>query len=195
MAKIKSNKIHKYTDVEDHIEQLMVINDDLSKKKLKKDFISCFNTLNNRARYKFFWDVETVTHEKFLLFFILLKKICKEHGYKKHITDDELETLLTNLLPMNKGAISMYMIAKLFNVKRPLLIPISLPFDHIDPERYRTYMAQLDDYDLRNAEWNLIQVHKLEEKGKIKKHKKTHKKKPIKPLYKYDIFTAWNDLD
>lgn len=189
----EATPLRKFVDVRDHIDQLQVWADDQKKKKILSEFKSCFNTLNNRARYKFFWDTETMTHEKFLLFFILLKKVAKEHGMKKHVSDDDLESLLTNVLPMNRGAISMYMIAKLFNVKRGEMLDMDLPFDHIDPERYRKYIEQMDDYDLRNAEWNFKETEKL--KKKIGKHKKTHKKKGVKSLDKYHIFSAWEDDD
>ena len=51
--------------------------DSISDKKRMKAFKSAFATLNNPNRWKYIWQTNTVTHEKYLTFLALFKRILK----------------------------------------------------------------------------------------------------------------------
>jgi len=120
------------TDIDDRIQRLIDWASDLSDDRLRKCTISAFRTLNNPNRYKYYWQENTRTHEKYLTFLACLRELCHRKG--NNLNDWCYE--LVNTIDMNrsKGWITLYYIIKLYRRQEALLSSYKFRFTKNDPE-------------------------------------------------------------
>ena len=93
--------------------------------KLNKFLKSAFRSLNNPNRYQYYMQYDTVTHENFLTFMIVLNEICVRHK------DYDWYNWCTSILPMNssKSWLTLYYIFKVYILKFRDLFDIGLAID------------------------------------------------------------------
>ena len=60
------------------IENYITIAQNVKSKKIAKYFKESFRTINNRSRYKYFWQMDTKTHEALLAFYVYLSYLLKD---------------------------------------------------------------------------------------------------------------------
>lgn len=118
--------------VSDRVSRLIEWSADLSEDRLRKCTQSAFRTLNNPNRYKYFWQEDTRTHEKYLTFLACLNEQCNRHGGNMY--DWEYE--LVNSIEMNrsKGWLTMYYVIMLYLKHRDVLYEFDLKFNRTDAE-------------------------------------------------------------
>ena len=122
----KQSKLVRTADtVSGTISVLRVWVQELSDKKLKSYIQSSFRTLNNPNRYKYFWQMDTVTFEKLIVFLVCLEEICRRgkdgDWYYHAINDLNLNT--------SKAWITLYYVMKLYKLKHSDLFEIDLAVD------------------------------------------------------------------
>ncbi len=101
-----------------------------SDKKLRKFMISAFRSLNNPNRYQFYLKEDTVTHEKFLTYLVILAELAKRH-HEDNVCDMAIQLL--GCTEMSKTYLTLYYIFKLYHVKRKKLgIKIHIDEDAVD---------------------------------------------------------------
>ena len=123
----KQSKLVRNTDsVSNTISVLLVWAKEMSDKKLKSFMESAFRTLNNPNRYKYFWQMDTVTFEKYVVFLVCLKELCRrgrDGDWYYHIVNDlKIDT--------SKSWITLYYILKLYRLKYDDLCEIDLAVDN-----------------------------------------------------------------
>ena len=73
----QTNLLRKAETLDERIEIIKTWANELDHVKLTKYLRSSFRTLNNPKRYKYYMQPNTVTHEKFLTFLIILHLMCR----------------------------------------------------------------------------------------------------------------------
>lgn len=108
--------------------------DSISDKKRMKAFKSAFATLNNPNRWKYIWQTNTVTHEKYLTFLALFKRILKREE-RKSSDFDEFMSVASRLFndDNNTAPFTLYLILKVFKKKKLELLNLGLKFDEFKP--------------------------------------------------------------
>ena len=127
---------------------------------------SSFRTLNTRARYPYYWDETTTTHEKFITFLISLKKIFLETGVKKPVFEDFYSICDRYIPSTGTTYATLYYIFKIYNLKYLDLYALDYDFTRIDYERFKDEIQQRDWIYLKD---NLDIIAKVSKK--VKKNK------------------------
>ena len=154
------------SDLRKRIELIDNWADGLSHKKLVEALQSSFRTLNTRARYPYYWDETTTTHEKFITFLISLKKIFLETGVKKPVFEDFYSICDRYIPSTGTTYATLYYIFKIYNLKYLDLYALDYDFTRIDYERFKDEIQQRDWIYLKD---NLDIIAKVSKK--VKKNK------------------------
>lgn len=154
------------SDLRQRIELIDNWADGLKHKKLVEALQSSFRTLNTRARYPYYWDETTTTHEKFITFLISLKKIFLETGVKKPVFEDFYSICDRYIPSTGTTYATLYYIFKIYNLKYLDLYALDYDFTRIDYERFKDEIQQRDWIYLKD---NLDIIAKVSKK--VKKNK------------------------
>lgn len=154
------------SDLRKRIELIDNWADGLNHKKLVEALQSSFRTLNTRARYPYYWDETTTTHEKFITFLISLKKIFLETGVKKPVFEDFYSICDRYIPSTGTTYATLYYIFKIYNLKYLDLYALDYDFTRIDYERFKDEIQQRDWIYLKD---NLDIIAKVSKK--VKKNK------------------------
>lgn len=154
------------SDLRQRIELIDNWTDGLKHKKLVEALQSSFRTLNTRARYPYYWDETTTTHEKFITFLISLKKIFLETGVKKPVFEDFYSICDRYIPSTGTTYATLYYIFKIYNLKYLDLYALDYDFTRIDYERFKDEIQQRDWIYLKD---NLDIIAKVSKK--VKKNK------------------------
>ena len=154
------------SDLRQRIELIDNWADGLKHKKLVEALQSSFRTLNTRARYPYYWDDTTTTHEKFITFLISLKKIFLETGVKKPVFEDFYSICDRYIPSTGTTYATLYYIFKIYNLKYLDLYALDYDFTRIDYERFKDEIQQRDWIYLKD---NLDIIAKVSKK--VKKNK------------------------
>ena len=129
----------------DLAEKISVIKDYLDElkekpKKYRKEYESCFRSLNSINRYPYYWDLKTTTNAKFIQFLLMTKRFLN-----KSKDDEDLMYITDNYLPkMSRSYMTMYLIFKTYNKHREELSDIKFPIKKVDYQMYESYMDAVE---------------------------------------------------
>lgn len=169
VKKYQTNYLNR-TDLRNRIELIDNWASELKPKKLVEAFQSSFKTLNSRARYPYYWDDTTTTHEKFLTFLITLKRLFLSDDVKHPVYED-FYSIFDRYIPLTgTTCATLYYIFHLYNIKYLDLYPIDYDFRKIDYDNFKN--------DIQRKDWILLE----ENMELIKKFSKKAKKTPNKDI-------------
>ena len=129
----------------DLAEKISVIKDYLDElkekpKKYRKEYESCFRSLNSINRYPYYWDLKTTTNAKFIQFLLMTKRFLN-----KSRDNEDLMYITDNYLPkMSRSYMTMYLIFKTYNKHREELSDIKFPIKKVDYQMYEAYMDAVE---------------------------------------------------
>ena len=118
----QTNLLRKAETLDERIEIIKTWANELDHVKLTKYLRSSFRTLNNPKRYKYYMQPNTVTHEKFLTFLIILHLMCRR-AHDKEYVNHAVSTLLIN---RSKEWLTLYYIFKVYELKEDELYNIKI---------------------------------------------------------------------
>lgn len=113
-------------------------------KKYRKEYESCFRSLNSVNRYPYYWDLSTTTNAKFIQFLLMTKRFLNKSNDM-----DDLVYITDNYLPkMSRSYMTMYLIFKTYNKHREELSDIKFPFKKVNYKIYENYMNDEELFEL-----------------------------------------------
>lgn len=138
---------------EDKIFVLQEYAKSLSQKKLKKVFESSFMTLNNPNRWKYIWQKDTLTHQKYLLFLVIFKMYIRQEERNSGDSDDFIAVMdrVVDVYSDKASPFTAYLIIKTFKKKKNELLSLNLKLDNIKPKFLINLMPDKTYYKTYNT--------------------------------------------
>lgn len=141
---------------------------DLKPRAFDYNFKSTFRTLNHSSRWKYIWQEDTVTHNKFLMFLILFKMKMKKEDRDSDNLIDVIDCVKNVYKPKYNDIsfyLTLYLIIKVFKIKKNELHSTKLKLDSLKPKMLLSetefisdslYQKHLDEIDLVKFVVNMV---------------------------------------